>query len=95
MFHFILGSPTERLAALKACIDEEINSVGASLRNTFMNKIPTGDDIRQTCATLAGRLILDESSRTECKLALVDLLDEAIQGNCLSVLTKVTRQCKG
>merc|ERR1712223_1120918 len=73
------GSPTERLAALKACIEEEINSVGASLRNTFMNKIPSGDDIRQTCDTLASRLILDESSRTECKLALVDLLDEAIQ----------------
>ena len=45
-----------------------------------MNKIPTPEDITQTCATLASRLILDESSRTECKLALVDLLDEALQG---------------
>ena len=45
-----------------------------------MNKIPTPEDITQTCATLASRLILDEASRTECKLALVDLLDEALQG---------------
>jgi len=73
------GSPMEKLAALKACIEEEVNSVNASLRNTFMNKIPTPEDIRQTCSTLASRLILDESSRTECKLALVDLLDEALQ----------------
>ena len=33
------GSPMEKLAALKACIEEEINSVSASLRNTFMNKV--------------------------------------------------------
>ena len=29
----------EKLAALKACIEEEVNSVSASLRNTFMNKV--------------------------------------------------------
>ena len=77
----------EKLAALKACIEEEVNSVSASLRNTFMNKIPTPEDIRQTCSTLASRLILDESSRTECKLALVDLLDEALQGKFCFVLS--------
>ena len=82
-----LGSPMEKLAALKACIEEEVNSVNASLRNTFMNKIPTPEDIRQTCSTLASRLILDESSRTECKLALVDLLDEALQGKFCFVLS--------
>ena len=64
-------------------MEEEVNSVGAALRNTFMNKIPTGEDIRQTCNALASRLILDEASRTECKLALVDLLDEALQGTVL------------
>ena len=68
------------MAALKAAIDDEVNSVGAALRNTFMNKIPTPEDIRQTCNALASRLVLDEASRTECKLALVDLLDEALQG---------------
>ena len=76
----LLGSPAQRLAALKAAIDEEMNSVGAALRNTFMNKIPTPEDISATCTQLAQRLILDEASRTECKLALVDLLDEALQG---------------
>ena len=76
----LLGSPAQRLAALKAAIDEEMNSVGAALRNTFMNKIPTPEDISATCSALASRLILDEASRTECKLALVDLLDEALQG---------------
>ena len=45
-----------------------------------MNKIPTPEDISATCTQLAQRLILDEASRTECKLALVDLLDEALQG---------------
>ena len=77
----LLGSPAARLAALKAAIDEEMNSVGAALRNTFMNKIPTPEDISATCTALASKLILDEDSRTECKLALVDLLDEALQGN--------------
>ena len=34
-----LGIPaSERLAALKAAIDEEVNSVGAALRNTFMKR---------------------------------------------------------
>ena len=36
---FFSGSPMEKLAALKACIEEEVNSVSASLRNTFMNKV--------------------------------------------------------
>ena len=62
-----------------------MNSVGAALRNTFMNKIPTPEDISATCTQLAQRLILDEASRTECKLALVDLLDEALQGNSHTV----------
>ena len=61
--------------------------MGAALRNTFMNKIPTPEDISATCSALASRLILDEASRTECKLALVDLLDEALQGT-LNVPTK-------
>lgn len=78
--NYLKGSALERLAALKAAIDEEVNSVGAALRNTFMNKIPTAEDIRQTCNALASRLTLDQASRTECKLALVDLLDEALQG---------------
>ena len=76
-----LGIPaSERLAALKAAIDEEVNSVGAALRNTFMNRIPTPEDIKQTCNALASKLTQDEHSQIECKLALVDLLDEALHG---------------
>lgn len=75
-----LGSPAERLAALKGAIDEELNSVQANLRNTFMNKIPSAEDIKQACNIFAARFMMNESSKNECKLALVDLLDEALQG---------------
>ena len=81
MFTYMIGIPaSERLAALKAAIDEEVNSVGAALRNTFMNRIPTPEDIKQTCSALASKLTQDENSQIECKLALVDLLDEALHG---------------
>ena len=76
----ISGSPAERLAALKRAIDEEVNSVGAALRHTFMTKIPTAEDIKQTCNTIAMKLMEGEASQIECKLALVDLLDEALHG---------------
>merc|ERR1719412_3120898 len=72
------GSSSDRLAALKAAIDEELNSVSTALRNTFLNKIPTPEDIKQTCTTFASKLMQDEESQIECKLALVDLLDEAL-----------------
>lgn len=72
------GSPAERLAVLKRAIDEEVNSVGAALRHTFMTKIPTAEDIKQTCNTIAMKLMEGEASQIECKLALVDLLDEAL-----------------
>ena len=77
---FIIGSSSDRLAALKAAIDEELNSVSTALRNTFLNKIPTPEDIKQTCTTFASKLMQDEESQIECKLALVDLLDEALHG---------------
>ena len=57
--------------------------MATSLRNTFMNKIPTVEDIEHTCNALASKLIGDEASRTEAKLALVDVLDEALNGNCI------------
>merc|ERR1719468_744764 len=50
------GSAGDRLALLKLAIEEEVNSVGASLRNTFMNKIPTAEDIRQTCNTFMNKI---------------------------------------
>ena len=48
-------------------------------RNKMSAYITELSDMVPTCNALASRLILDEASRTECKLALVDLLDEALQ----------------
>ncbi len=50
-----------------------------------MNKIPTAEDIEHTCNALASKLIGDEASRTEAKLALVDVLDEALNGKLKSL----------
>ncbi len=50
-------------------------------RNTFLNSIPSAEDISSTCSTLAEKLCADSTSRTDVKLALVDVLDEALQGN--------------
>ena len=46
-----------------------------------MTKIPTAEDIKQTCNTIAMKLMEGEASQIECKLALVDLLDEALHGS--------------
>ena len=48
-----------------------------------MNSIPSAEDISSTCSTLAEKLCADSTSRTDVKLALVDVLDEALQGNLL------------
>ncbi len=52
-------------------------------RNTFLNSIPSAEDISSTCSTLAEKLCADSTSRTDVKLALVDVLDEALQGELL------------
>jgi len=74
-------SPFEKLNALKAAMEEEMNSVTNALRNTFINRIPTPEEIAQACNTLAEKLAADAAARTDVKLALVDVLDEALQGN--------------
>ena len=74
------GSPFEKLNALKAAMEEEMNSVANALRNTFINRIPTQEEIAVACNTLAEKLGADAASRTDVKLALVDVLDEALQG---------------
>jgi hypothetical protein len=73
-------SPLEKLNALKAAMEEEMNSVTNALRNTFINRIPTPEEIAQACNTLAEKLAADAAARTDVKLALVDVLDEALQG---------------
>ena len=74
------GSPFDKLNALKAAMEEEMNSVTNALRNTFINRIPTPEEIASTCNTLAEKLSADAAARTDVKLALVDVLDEALQG---------------
>merc|ERR1719433_1715682 len=56
------GSPYEKLNALKAAMEEEMNSVTNALRNTFINRIPTQDEINSTCNTLAEKLGADAAA---------------------------------
>ena len=74
------GSPFEKLNALKAAMEEEMNSVTNALRNTFLNRVPTTEEIASSCRALAEKLCADAAARTDVKLALVDVLDEALQG---------------
>merc|ERR1711994_1031252 len=71
------GSPMQKLEALKAAMEEEMNSVTNALRNTFLNRVPTTEEIANSCRALAEKLCADASARTDVKLALVDVLDEA------------------
>lgn len=75
-----LGSPMEKLQALKEAMEEEMNSMTNALRNTFINKIPTEEDIQKTCSTIAEKLSADQHSKNDVKLALVDVLEEALHG---------------
>lgn len=45
-----------------------------------MNKIATAEDVRRTCEQLAEKLSGDLGSVHDAKIALVDLLDEALHG---------------
>ena len=38
-----------KLAALKSAMEEEMNSMTNALRNTFINRIPTTEEIAITC----------------------------------------------
>ncbi len=60
-----------------------MNSVSNCLRNTFLNKIPTEEDVKQTCRTLAEKLSGTEANRSDAKIALMDVLDEVLQGKLL------------
>jgi hypothetical protein len=56
-------------------MNEELSSTATSLRNTFMNKIAGPEDIQRACGVLAE------------KLALIDLLDEALHGNRVKIVS--------
>ena len=45
-----------------------------------MNRVPTQQDIEMTCLNMAEKLAGGEDSRCDMKIALVDVLDEALQG---------------
>lgn len=57
------GTPFDKLNALKAAMEEEMNSVTNALRNTFINRIPTPAEIASTCNTLAEKLGADAAAR--------------------------------
>ena len=57
-----------------------MNSTTNALRQTFMTKIPTQEDIDRTCNDLAEKLAMNEASKNDVKIALVDVLEEALQG---------------
>lgn len=61
-------------------MEEEMNSVTNCLRNTFLNRIPTEEEISSACSTLAEKLRADVNAKNDVKLALMDLLEEAIHG---------------
>ena len=65
---------------LRATLEEEMNSTTNALRQTFMTKIPTQEDIDNTCNELAQKLAKGDSSKNDVKIALVDILEEALQG---------------
>merc|ERR1719357_1811868 len=73
------GSPFDKLNALKTAMEEEMNSVTNALRNTFINRVPTTEEIANSCKALAEKTLSDAAARTDVKLALVDVLDEALQ----------------
>ena len=67
-----------------------MNSTTNALRMTFMTKIPTQEDIDRTCNDLAEKLGTSEASRNDVKIALVDVLEEALQGQtcvCNKIIT--------
>ena len=43
------ANPMAKLAALKNAMEEEMNSMTNALRNTFINRIPTTEEIAITC----------------------------------------------
>ncbi|XP_071743544.1 uncharacterized protein [Lepeophtheirus salmonis] len=73
------GNMDMKLDALKLAMEEESNSLVNSLRNVFMCKDPTSEDLMSIGNTIAMKLNADNASKNDVKLALIDILDEALQ----------------
>ena len=54
-----------------------------SISKYVFSRVPTTEEIANSCRALAEKLCADAASRTDVKLALVDVLDEALQGSFL------------
>jgi hypothetical protein len=52
-----------------------------------MNKIAGPEDIQRACGVLAEKLAGDLASNHDAKLALIDLLDEALHGNRVKIVS--------
>ena len=74
---------------LRATLEEEMNSTTNALRQTFMTKIPTQEDIDNTCNELAQKLAKGDSSKNDVKIALVDILEEALQGKIITTYLSI------
>ena len=74
---------------LRATLEEEMNSTTNALRQTFMTKIPTQEDIDNTCNELAQKLAKGDSSKNDVKIALVDILEEALQGKITTTYLRI------
>ncbi|TRY61422.1 hypothetical protein TCAL_14991 [Tigriopus californicus] len=73
------GSPKETLNMLKDAMDDEINSLTNTLRSTFLNKVPSEDEISKTCDTLAEKLGADIAAKNDVRCGLMDIIEEALQ----------------
>ena len=61
-------------------MNEELNSTATSLRNVFFSKVAAPEDVERACGQLAEKLAGDLASNHDAKLALLDLLEEALHG---------------
>lgn len=73
------GSPKEKLDMLKDAMDDEINSLTNTLRSTFLNKVPSEDEISKTCDALAEKLGADIAAKNDVRCGLMDIIEEALQ----------------
>ena len=69
------------LELLRNAMEEEINSASNCLRSTFLNKIPTAEEIEKVYQTLSEKLCADTYSKNDAKLALMDVIEDSLSGN--------------
>jgi len=58
-----------------------MDSLANCLRNAFLGKIPSEKEIEDVCSMVADKLSGGNAAKHEAKLALMDIIDEALGGN--------------